>query len=90
MVRLIDIEHVDMIVPAQRVAVGRLRIIANKTWTVSDKNGCRGGAPRTSIEPNGCRRLIGTFPGFEIPKESILRLTASQQYGKICTYIFEG
>ena len=70
LVWLVNVEHVDLIVPGPRIEDGRAGIFGNEAGAVLLEETHEGGCTGSTIEPDGKRSTLGVLPGLEEPEKS--------------------
>lgn len=70
MVGLVNVQHIDLVVPTPRVEHSRLGIFIHKAGTVFHEQTEHGRGPGPSIEPDGQGGSFRVLAGLKEPKEA--------------------
>ena len=69
--RLIDVEHVDFVVPRPRIQVGRVGIFVHEAGPILGQCTVERRSTRTPVKPDGQGSIFGVLASFEEPKEGV-------------------
>ena len=74
MIRLVYVEHVDLVVPRPGVDDGRIGIKLDKAGSISAKHTHQGRVSRAAAHPDDKRGICGIFSRLKEPEELIDRV----------------